>query len=65
MIFLSSPDFKNKMESLFVAVQKREELQLKEERAHEKTWKEQVRHHKAIRNSSDDVQEEIESILSS
>lgn len=63
MIFLSSPDFKNKIENLFRGVDKLEDLQQKERRAHDKTWDEQTVAIKMIRNGSSDIQNEISAIL--
>ena len=64
LIFLESPDFKNRMESLFVAVNRLEQLQDREKRAHEKTWKDQAVQHKSIVSATKDVEFEIDSIIS-
>jgi len=56
MIFLSSPDFINRMLAVFRAVDKLEALQVKERKTHDKAWGEQTVALRAIRNSASDVQ---------
>ncbi len=63
MIFLSGPDFKNKLLNVFRAVEKLELLQQRERKAHDKTWSEQTVAVRMIRNSSADIQNEITAIL--
>ena len=63
MIYLSGPDFKNKMQSTFKAIDKLEEMQQKERRAHEKSWKDEAFLLRSIRSSSSDIQNEVRAIL--
>jgi len=63
MTYLSSPDFKNKMENVIRAVGDLEALRIKERRAHERHWDEEVRLESTIRNSASDVQSDINGIL--
>ncbi|HLF77813.1 MAG TPA: DUF2130 domain-containing protein [Dehalococcoidia bacterium] len=63
VIYLSSPDFKNKMQNVLQAVADLEELQTKERRAHDRHWEEEKKLQKTILNSSTDVQSDVVGIL--
>ena len=63
MNYLQSPEFRNRIQSVVGGVRKLETLQEKEQRAHDKTWKEQARLHKVITASTAEVDEEIRAII--
>jgi hypothetical protein len=63
MIFLNSPEFKNRMQALVRAVDKLEGLQQKERKAHDKTWTEQRLTFSALSNTATEIGTEIQVIL--
>jgi hypothetical protein len=63
LTYFQSPEFKNKMQNVFRAIDELEELQMKERRSHDRVWDEQGSLHKAIKNSTSDVHSEITGVL--
>ena len=63
MMYLQSPDFRNRMAYVIDSVKKLEALQQREQKAHDKIWNEQDLLYKSMSASNSDIDTEIKAII--